>query len=104
MKIAALATACLITITLPAHGQAIELDMPISCGPSYAAQATFLIRQYGEELVGIGRATGDGTAPIIEFWNHDHTWTIMAHWLGSGAYCVLIHGVDWFEIPPGSPI
>ncbi len=100
MKIAALATACLITF--PVYGQTVELDMPVACGPSYTAQAAFLIREYGEELVGIGRATGDGTAPIIEFWNHSHTWTILAHFR-SGSYCVLVHGVGWFDIPPGQP-
>lgn len=99
MKIAALATACLITF--PAHGQVLELEMPIVCGPNYMAQAAFLIREYGEEMVGIGAATGD-TPPIIEFWNHNHTWTILAHFR-SGAYCVLVHGVGWFEIPPGDP-
>ena len=98
MKIAALVMACLITF--PAHGQLFEFDMPITCGPSYTAQAAFLIQQYGEELIGVGAATG---GPVIQLWNHDHTWTILAHFSTTGAYCVLTHGVGWFEIPPGSP-
>ena len=99
MRIAALATACLITV--PAQAQTFESAWPIICGRDYDAQAAHLIMEFGEEMREVGMVKGN-RLPILELWDGGDAWTMLLHFRDD-TWCILAHGFAWTVVLPGSP-